>query len=197
MHGENREKGNNFSKIKYSPIIFLVICISILLINVGVILYGILSIVQVYSSIIFTLLTFITISMIQIIILGKGTVRISEVATMFSLDSLPAKQMAIEEKLNKGEIDENDAKELKSNLQRECDFLGSMDGISKIFRATSVIIFVSIILYVIINIILNSGIQNIDNFVFKNIVICGIVSQCIIIISSSIYGRIIIKNATK
>ncbi|WP_432737221.1 flagellar biosynthesis protein FlhA [Maridesulfovibrio sp. FT414] len=64
-------------------------------------------------------------------VIVAGTTRIAEVAARFTLDAMPGKQMAIEADLNAGLIDENEAKEQRSNLRREADFYGAMDGAGK------------------------------------------------------------------
>ncbi|MFW6235451.1 MAG: flagellar biosynthesis protein FlhA [Desulfovibrionales bacterium] len=64
-------------------------------------------------------------------VITKGTTRISEVAARFTLDAMPGKQMAIEADLNAGLIDEADARQQRSNIRREADFYGAMDGAGK------------------------------------------------------------------
>ena len=68
---------------------------------------------------------------VQFIVITKGSTRISEVAARFTLNALPGKQMAIEAEYNSGVITEEESARRKSDLQRETDFFGSMDGASK------------------------------------------------------------------
>ena len=68
---------------------------------------------------------------VQVLVITKGSVRVAEVAARFTLDSLPGKQMAIEAEYNSGLVTEEEATKKKSDLQREVDFYGAMDGSSK------------------------------------------------------------------
>jgi flagellar biosynthesis protein FlhA len=68
---------------------------------------------------------------VQFIVITKGSTRVAEVAARFTLDAMPGKQMAIEAEYNSGLITEEEAIRKKSDLQREVDFYGAMDGASK------------------------------------------------------------------
>ena len=74
---------------------------------------------------------FIIIVAVQFIVITKGSTRVAEVAARFTLDALPGKQMSIEAEYNSGVITEEDAHIRKTNLEREVDFYGAMDGASK------------------------------------------------------------------
>ncbi|MFO7595178.1 MAG: flagellar biosynthesis protein FlhA [Desulfocurvibacter africanus] len=82
-------------------------------------------------------------------VITTGTTRIAEVAARFTLDAMPGKQMAIEADLNAGLIDEKEATLQRSNLRREADFYGAMDGAGKFVQgdvnAGLLITFVNII----------------------------------------------------
>ncbi len=77
------------------------------------------------------LIIFIILIAVQFIVITKGATRVAEVAARFTLDSLPGKQMAIEAEYNSGAITEEEATRKKSDLQKEADFYGAMDGASK------------------------------------------------------------------
>lgn len=81
-------------------------------------------------------LIFIIIVLVNFIVITKGSERVSEVAARFTLDAMPGKQMAIDADLNAGIINEEQAKKRRSNIQREADFYGSMDGATKFVKAT-------------------------------------------------------------
>ncbi|TFH54735.1 MAG: EscV/YscV/HrcV family type III secretion system export apparatus protein, partial [Candidatus Zixiibacteriota bacterium] len=74
---------------------------------------------------------FIILVIIQFVVITKGAGRISEVAARFTLDAMPGKQMAIDADLNSGLINEDDARRRRSEITREADFYGAMDGASK------------------------------------------------------------------
>ncbi|MFO8065758.1 MAG: flagellar biosynthesis protein FlhA [Spirochaetia bacterium] len=77
------------------------------------------------------LIIFIIIIAVQFIVITKGATRVAEVAARFTLDSLPGKQMAIEQEYSSGAITEEEATKRKMDLEREVDFYGAMDGASK------------------------------------------------------------------
>ena len=75
---------------------------------------------------------------IQFIVITSGAGRISEVAARFTLDAMPGKQMAIDADLNAGLITEQDARKRRTEIQRESDFYGTMDGASKFVRGDAI-----------------------------------------------------------
>ncbi len=81
---------------------------------------------MVIGIIIFTILT-----LVQFIVITRGSTRVAEVAARFSLDSMPNKYMAIDMDLQNGIIDENEAVRRRLELQEESSFYGNMDGASK------------------------------------------------------------------
>lgn len=83
-------------------------------------------------------LIFIIIVLVNFIVITKGSERVSEVAARFTLDAMPGKQMAIDADLNSGLINEEEAKTRRSNIQREADFYGSMDGATKFVKGDAI-----------------------------------------------------------
>ncbi len=92
---------------------------------------------------------FLIITVIQFVVITKGATRIAEVAARFTLDGMPGKQMAIDADLNAGSIDEAEARRRRTEISREADFYGAMDGASKFVRGDAIagiiITFVNII----------------------------------------------------
>lgn len=82
---------------------------------------------------------FLIIVIVQFVVITKGAERVSEVAARFTLDAMPGKQMAIDADLNSGLIDEQTARKRRSDVQREADFFGSMDGASKFVKGDAII----------------------------------------------------------
>ena len=68
---------------------------------------------------------FIILIIVQLMVINKGSERVSEVTARFTLDAMPGKQMAIDADLNTGAITDEEAK-----ARRE-KFFGSMDGATK------------------------------------------------------------------
>lgn len=77
---------------------------------------------------------FIIIVIIQMMVVTNGSSRVSEVSARFTLDAMPGKQMAIDADLNSGLINEEQAKKRRSDLERETQFFGAMDGASKFVK---------------------------------------------------------------
>jgi flagellar biosynthesis protein FlhA len=81
---------------------------------------------------------FIILTIINFVVVTKGSGRISEVSARFTLDSMPGKQMAIDADLNAGLITQDQARERRADVRAEADFYGSMDGASKFVRGDAV-----------------------------------------------------------
>ena len=91
-------------------------------------------------------IVFLIICIVNLIVIAKGSERVSEIAARFTLDALPGKQVSIESELNQGLITEEEAKIKKQKIQREADFIGAMDGATKFVKGDSVasLIFITI-----------------------------------------------------
>jgi flagellar biosynthesis protein FlhA len=81
---------------------------------------------------------FLIITIVQFLVITKGTERVSEVAARFTLDAMPGKQMAIDADLNAGLISEAEARERRKKIQRESDFYGAMDGATKFVKGDAI-----------------------------------------------------------
>jgi len=92
---------------------------------------------------------FIILTIINFVVVTKGSGRISEVSARFTLDAMPGKQMAIDADLNAGLITQDEARTRRSEVRAEADFYGSMDGSSKFVRGDAI----AGILILLINII--------------------------------------------
>lgn len=95
------------------------------------------------------LIVFAILMIINFVVVTKGAGRISEVSARFTLDAMPGKQMAIDADLNAGLINQDQARERRSEIAREADFYGSMDGASKFVKGDAIagmlILFINII----------------------------------------------------
>jgi type III secretion protein V len=92
---------------------------------------------------------FLVLTLIQFIVIAKGSERVAEVGARFALDSMPGKQMAIDAELRGGTIDGNEARRRRRLLGRESQFYGAMDGAMKFVKgdviASLVILVVNIL----------------------------------------------------
>jgi len=106
------------------------------------------------------LIVFAVLTLINFVVITKGATRIAEVAARFTLDAMPGKQMSIDADLNAGLISEADARRRRSEIEREADFYGAMDGASKFVRGDAIagviIIFINIVGGLIIGVLQQS-----------------------------------------
>lgn len=95
------------------------------------------------------MVVFAIVTIVQFIVITKGSERIAEVAARFSLDAMPGKQMSIDADLRAGVIDEAAVKEKRGDLEKESQLFGSFDGAMKFIKGDAiagiVIIFVNLI----------------------------------------------------
>jgi flagellar biosynthesis protein FlhA len=84
------------------------------------------------------LVIFVVITIINFVVITKGSGRVAEVSARFALDSMPGKQMAIDADLNAGLIKKEEAKQRRAEVAQEADFFGSMDGASKFVRGDAI-----------------------------------------------------------
>ncbi len=77
---------------------------------------------------------FLILTIIQFVVIAKGSERVAEVGARFVLDAMPGKQMAIDAELRSGSIDGNEARRRRRALTRESQFYGSMDGAMKFVK---------------------------------------------------------------
>ncbi|HMR80763.1 MAG TPA: FHIPEP family type III secretion protein, partial [Polyangiaceae bacterium] len=77
---------------------------------------------------------FLILTIIQFVVIAKGSERVAEVGARFTLDAMPGKQMAIDAELRSGSIDGAEAKRRRRALSRESQFYGAMDGAMKFVK---------------------------------------------------------------
>src|SRR5450432_2092609 len=92
---------------------------------------------------------FLILTIIQFIVIAKGSERVAEVSARFVLDAMPGKQMAIDAEARSGAIDGNEARQRRRLLARESQFYGAMDGAMKFVKgdviASVIITFINIL----------------------------------------------------
>ncbi len=101
------------------------------------------------SNYVVGIIVFVVLVIINFVVITKGAGRIAEVAARFTLDAMPGKQMAIDADLNAGLIGEADARRRRSEVGKEAEFYGAMDGASKFVRGDAI----AGIIIVLINIV--------------------------------------------
>jgi flagellar biosynthesis protein FlhA len=101
------------------------------------------------GNVIIGLVIFLILVVIQFVVVTNGAGRVAEVGARFTLDAMPGKQMAIDADLNAGLITDEEARQRRSEIAREADFYGAMDGASKFVKgdamAAVIITFINLI----------------------------------------------------
>jgi len=81
---------------------------------------------------------FVILTLIQFIVIARGSERVAEVAARFTLDAMPGRQMAIDADLRTGALDQRQARQARSALQRESQLYGAMDGAMKFVKGDAI-----------------------------------------------------------
>lgn len=92
---------------------------------------------------------FLILTVVNFLVITKGSERVAEVAARFTLDAMPGKQMSIDSDLRAGLIDVHQARSRRSDLAKESQLFGAMDGAMKFVKgdaiAALVILFINLI----------------------------------------------------
>ena len=151
------------------------------------------------GNVVIGLIVFLILTLINFIVITKGSGRIAEVAARFSLDAMPGKQMAIDADLAAGLINEADAKTRRKTLEDESAFFGAMDGANKFVRGDAiaglVITFINLIGGIIIGVLqrdltFDTAIQTYTILTIGD----GLVSQIPSLVISLASGLLVIKS---
>lgn len=154
------------------------------------------------GNVVVGLVIFLIIVLVQFIVITKGSERVAEVSARFTLDAMPGKQMAIDADLNSGLIDEQQARLRRSNIQREADFFGSMDGASKFVKGDAIIsiivTFINLIGGILVGFINGEGdFMAIINTYSTATVGDGLMSQIPALLISVATGMIVTRSASE
>jgi len=149
------------------------------------------------GGIIFTIIT-----IVNFVVITRGSERVAEVAARFTLDAMPGKQMSIDADLNAGLIDATEARGRRRKIEQEATFFGSMDGANKFVRGDSI----AGIIIVLVNIIggilvgwlqLGMGVMEALSTYALLTVGAGLVAQVTSLLISIATGLIITKSASE
>ena len=105
--------------------------------------------VVVGGNVVVGLVIFLVLTIVNLVVITKGSERAAEVAARFSLDAMPGKQMAVDADLAAGLLDEDGARAARRRIARESDFYGAMDGAVKFVKgdaiASVIVVFVNLL----------------------------------------------------
>ncbi len=88
---------------------------------------------MIVGAVVFAILT-----LINFIVITKGSERVAEVSARFTLDAMPGKQMSIDADVRSGAIDSETAKVRRIDLERESQLFGAMDGAMKFVKGDAI-----------------------------------------------------------
>ncbi|RLM25309.1 EscV/YscV/HrcV family type III secretion system export apparatus protein [Brenneria alni] len=95
------------------------------------------------------LVIFLILTVVNFLVITKGSERVAEVAARFTLDAMPGKQMSIDSDLRAGLIEAHQARQRRDNLAKESQLFGAMDGAMKFVKGDAiaglVIVFINMI----------------------------------------------------
>jgi flagellar biosynthesis protein FlhA len=150
------------------------------------------------GSVVIGIIIFGILTIINFVVITKGSGRIAEVSARFSLDAMPGKQMAIDADLSAGLIDEQAAKSRRKELEDESTFFGAMDGASKFVRGDAIagllITFINFIAGILIGVVQNDleFKEALDTYTILTVG-DGLVSQIPALIVSTAAGMLVTK----
>ncbi len=81
---------------------------------------------------------FLILTVVQFIVIAKGSERVAEVAARFSLDAMPGKQMSIDADMRAGAIDLDEARKRRTAVTTESLLYGAMDGAMKFVKGDAI-----------------------------------------------------------
>ncbi len=84
------------------------------------------------------LVVFLIITLVQFLVIAKGSERVAEVGARFTLDAMPGKQLSIDSDLRSGLIDKTEARKKRADLETESQLHGSLDGAMKFVKGDAI-----------------------------------------------------------
>jgi type III secretion protein V len=90
------------------------------------------------GNLIVGLVVFLIITIVQFLVITKGSERVAEVSARFSLDAMPGKQMSIDSDMRAGVIDMDEARRRRGLVEQESQMFGSMDGAMKFVKGDAI-----------------------------------------------------------
>jgi type III secretion protein V len=90
------------------------------------------------GNLIVGLVIFLIITIVQFLVITKGSERVAEVSARFSLDAMPGKQMSIDGDMRAGVIEVDEARKRRAMIEQESQLYGSMDGAMKFVKGDAI-----------------------------------------------------------
>lgn len=90
------------------------------------------------GNLIVGMVIFLILTIVNFVVITKGSERVAEVSARFSLDAMPGKQMSIDSDLRAGVIELDEAKARRAKLEKESQLYGAMDGAMKFVKGDAI-----------------------------------------------------------
>jgi type III secretion protein V len=144
---------------------------------------------------------FLIISLVQFIVVAKGSERVAEVSARFTLDALPGKQMSIDADVRAGLLDGESARRKRDELQAESRFYGSLDGAMKFVKGDAVAGLIITAINIVGGLIMGVVMQELEFLVaFQKYTILtvgdGLLSQIPALLNATAAGIIVTRVST-
>jgi flagellar biosynthesis protein FlhA len=145
---------------------------------------------------------FVIITIVNFVVITRGSERVAEVAARFTLDAMPGKQMSIDADLNAGLIDATEARNRRRKIEREATFFGSMDGANKFVRGDSIAGIIIVLVNIIGGILVGwlqrgMGIMDALSAYALLTIGAGLIAQLTALLVSIATGLVITKSASE
>ncbi|GED13148.1 flagellar biosynthesis protein FlhA [Aneurinibacillus migulanus] len=145
---------------------------------------------------------FLILTLINFLVITKGSERVAEVAARFALDAMPGKQMAIDADLNAGAISDAEAQQRRKKISQESEFFGAMDGATKFVKGDAIAGIVIFIINIIGGLIIGMVVHGMGfaeaakTFTLLSVG-DGLVSQVPALLLSTATGLIVTRSASE
>jgi type III secretion protein V len=90
------------------------------------------------GNLIVGIVIFLILTIVNFLVITKGSERVAEVSARFSLDAMPGKQMSIDSDMRAGMIEMDEARTRRSKLEKESQLYGAMDGAMKFVKGDAI-----------------------------------------------------------
>lgn len=105
------------------------------------------------------IVVFAVITIVQLIVVARGAERVAEVAARFALDAMPGKQMAIDAEQRSGAIDADTARARRTDLERESQLYGAMDGAMRFVKGDAIAAIVIVVINLVGGLVIGVGMK--------------------------------------
>jgi len=109
------------------------------------------------ANLVVGLVVFAVITIVQLIVVARGSERVAEVAARFALDAMPGKQMAIDAEVRAGSIDPDTARKRRGDLERESQLYGAMDGAMRFVKGDAIAAIVIVVINLVGGLVIGVG----------------------------------------